>query len=175
MTDLLGLSIVAERVELRTVSEADVADIHAHFTPDITRYMQPKSATNIVETQQFVATAMGHARAGTDLQMVVLRKAGGEFLGCVGLHDLDRPDPETGVWIKQTAHGSGLGLEAVAALLDWAQRQLRFTHIRYPVDRRNTASRAIAEHLDGAIRREFRSVSAAGIELDQVEYWIAKR
>lgn len=175
MTDLLGLTITADRIELHTVSDADVPDIHTHFTPDITRYMHPKAATDIEETQRFVVAARRKARAGIDLQMVVRRKANGEFLGCVGLHDLDRPDPETGVWIKQAAHSQGLGREAVSALLDWAQRQLDFTHVRYPVDRRNTASRAIAEHLNGVIPREFRSISAAGTELDQFEYWIAKR
>lgn len=175
MTDLLGLTIVADRVELRTVSDADAPDIHTHFTPDITRHMHPKAATDIEETQRFVATARRNARAGLDLQMVVRRKADGEFLGCVGLHDLDRPDPETGVWIKQAAHGQGLGREAVSALLDWAQQQLDFTHVRYPVDRRNAPSRAIAEHHLGVIGREFCSVSASGAELDQIEYWIAKR
>jgi len=68
-----------------------------------------------------------------------------------GLEDCDRPSPELGLWIKESAHGQGFGREVVAALAEWAHKTLGKESFFYPVAVQNTASRRIAEALRGEI------------------------
>lgn len=154
--------------------------IHAGFTSvmfetfnaRVTRYMHPKPSDTVEEMGRFVRDSVVGLTAGTNLQMVILSRPDEAFLGCIGLHELDRPDPEMGLWLKEAAQGHGLGREAASALIAWARAQNRFTCIRYPVDRRNLASRKIPACHGGVIVKEFRAISGSGVELDLVEYRI---
>ena len=169
---LLTVRIESERVLL--------VPIHAGFTPPmfetfnarITRYMHPKPSDTVEEMERFVSESMAGLAAGTNLQMVILSRPDEAFLGCIGLHELDRPDPEMGLWLTEQAQGRGLGREAARALIAWARAQGRFACIRYPVDRRNLASRKIPEHHGGVIVQTFSDVSQSGFVLDLVEYRI---
>ena len=142
------------------------------FDTRITRYMYPKPSDTVEEMGRFVSESVEGLVAGTNLQMVILSRPDEVFLGCIGLHAVDRSDPEMGLWLKEAAHGRGLGREAAGALIAWACAQGRFTCIRYPVDRRNLASRKIPEAHGGVIVRTFSAVSLGGVELDLVEYRI---
>lgn len=42
----------------------------------------------------------------------------GEFLGLVGIHNLDTLTPEFGIWLKNTTHSHGFGREAVQGVYD---------------------------------------------------------
>jgi RimJ/RimL family protein N-acetyltransferase len=60
--------------------------------------------------------------AGTDVPLVVRLASSHEFLGMAGLHHIPAPEPEVGIWIKETMHGYGFGREAVAAVVSFAAR-----------------------------------------------------
>ena len=124
-------------------------DIFAEFTDEVTKLMYPRAPVEIEETKTFIATSIANLREGSHLQMVILDKATGQFLGCAGLHELESARPELGVWLKMPAHGSDLGFEAVSALVEWARRNLQCRSLRYPVDERNISSRRIPERLEG--------------------------
>ena len=117
-------------------------------------------------------TSIKENKAGTNLQMVVLNKETGDFLGCAGLHKIDEKTPELGIWIKKSAHGHGYGKEAMHALKSWADQNLNYDYILYPVDTRNVVSRRIPESLGGKITREYSLVSETGRKLHMVEYRI---
>jgi RimJ/RimL family protein N-acetyltransferase len=102
----------------------------------------------------------------------VLLAETGEFLGHGGMHDVDSPTPELGIWLKKSAHGQKYGIEAVTAVVHWACDNLDVRYLRYPVDRRNVPSRRIPEALGGVIEAEYGWTSDAGRELDLVEYRI---
>lgn len=108
------------------------------------------------------------------MQLVIMDKASGEFLGCVGLHHIDKKDPEFGIWLKKEAHGNKYGVEAIAALKEWADDNLDYDYIRYPVVKENIASRKIAETVGGEPKREFMAKNANGDVMDEVEYWMYK-
>lgn len=175
MSTSLSLSSVvidAPRVRLVPIHAGFTSAMFETFDARITRYMYPKPSDTVEEMGRFVSDSVAGLAAGTNLQMVILSRSDEVFLGCIGLHALDRPDPEMGLWLKESAHGHGLGREAAGALIAWAREQGRFACIRYPVDRRNLASRKIPEAHGGVIVSEFRMVSLGGIELDLVEYRI---
>lgn len=164
--------IESERLRLVPISEEYAEDIFREFTEEITLYMYSRSPKQIEETLQYVRKARGEIEAGTDFPVVVLRKESGEFLGGGGLHNLDTDTPEFGIWIKKSAHGNGYGKEAVCALKDWADTNLSYKYLVYPVDKKNVASRKIAEALDGVIEKECQVTNDAGKILDEVVYRI---
>lgn len=172
ITSLCSVRIESDRVLLVPIHAGFTSAMFETFDARITRYMNPKPSETIEEMGRFVSDSVAGLAAGTNLQMVILSRPDEVFLGCIGLHELDRPDPEMGIWLKESAHGRGLGREAAGALIAWALEQGRFACIRYPVDRRNLASRKIPQAHGGVIVRAFRAVSLGGIELDLVEYRI---
>ena len=97
---------------------------------------------------------------------------GGEFLGCVGLHRPHTRFPELGIWLKKSAQGMGYGSEAIRALKDWADRNLDYVYLVYPVDRNNSASRRIPESLGGKPVASYEKMSMGGNRLDIIVYRI---
>jgi RimJ/RimL family protein N-acetyltransferase len=113
--------------------------------------------------------------AGAELYLVVRLRSTGEFLGMAGLHGLGNAEPETGIWIKENAHGFGYGREAIATLIAWASRERGTQAFIYPVVEENGPSRRLVEGLGGAVVGTRRLVKAAGIEHPEVVYRIPAR
>ena len=80
--------------------------------------------------------------------------------------------PELGIWIKKSAHGHGYGKEAVVALKEWANENIEYEYILYPVVDENYASRRIPEFLGGKIAREYDKESMSGKKWHFIEYRI---
>lgn len=172
-TDLRALVIESPRLRLRAISDQCTGEIYRHFTADITRYMLPAPASDISQTQAFVASALLGLDRGDDLHFVICRRDDDEFLGVCGLHGEGiAAEPELGIWLKKAAHGNRYGREAIAALRTWAREHIDFERLIYPVDRRNIPSRRIAEHLGGVVIDEKKVMSMGGLELDEVVYAI---
>jgi len=149
-------------------------DIFRSFTPELTIYMQPKAAEKIKETIEYINGSMARNAAGGNLGLVILKKESGEFLGNAGLHHTDTKTPELGIWVKKAAHGHGYGKEAMFALKKWADDNLDYEYILYPVDHRNFASRRIPEALGGKVFREYDSIGQSGNQMHTLEYRIYK-
>lgn len=146
--------------------------IFSLFSSDITTYMYPQSANDISETIQFINSSIKSMEDGTNLQLVILNSDTDEFLGCSGLHETVSGTPELGIWLKKFAHGYGYGIEAIGAIIEWTNKNIPFEYIKYPVDKRNYASKRIPEFYGGKIKSENKTINSAGFELDIVEYWI---
>jgi len=154
------------------ISFAFTEEIFREFTPEITRFMSPRSPKKLEETKQFIQSSLEKMKKNQDLQMVILKKATKEFLGCAGLHHLDTCSPELGIWIKKSAHGQGFGREAISALKKWADNNLEYEYLLYPVDQDNLPSRRIPESLGGIIARKYNQKSQSGKTLHLLEYRI---
>ena len=172
MVDLTNIVIETDRLRLLSTSEDFVNDIFTEFTKDITKFMLPKSPSAVDETLNFIKTSREKMSQGEELQVVILNIATGEFLGHGGISKLSTDTPELGIWIKRSAHGNKYGREAVGGLKEWAVNNLKFKYLMYPVDKRNVASRKIAESLGGVIGAEYKENNMSGDLLDQVEYRI---
>jgi RimJ/RimL family protein N-acetyltransferase len=170
--DRLGVVIESSRLRLVAASEAYAPVIFQEFTAEITRFMFPKPADDISETLGFIRGARERIRSGQELDMAILLRETGEFIGHGGLHHIDGETPELGIWIKRGAHGHAYGREAVTALAGWAFENLNVRYLTYPVDRRNAASRTIPEALGGRVEAEYEHRALTGNVLDIVEYRI---
>ena len=171
---LASLRIVGNRVVLNSICNRYSKEIFKEFTPEITKYMWPKSAETIEETLSFISESLEGMRSGNDLTLVVTKKDNGEFLGCCGLHGKGNTRiPELGIWIKITAHGNKYGREAIQTLVSWAIKNIDFDYVIYPVDKANTASRKIPESLGGVVFEEKMAPTMHGTILDLVVYKIS--
>ena len=168
--NFLELTIETDRLMLIPLSDKYKEDVFCEFTDEITTYMYPKPNESMEALEKHYEETREEMKKGEDYSFTVVDKETEEFIGRGGLHKPHTPTPELGIWIKKSAHGNGYGREVVTAVKKWADRNLQYEYIAYPVDKRNTASRKIPESLGGQIMKEYKQVNMAGKELDEVEY-----
>lgn len=172
--DLTKVEIQTERLKIIPISTNYAEEIYREFNPEVTRYMYPKPAESLSDTLYFLNIAQQLLLQGEDLSIVILKKGSKEFLGGGGINHVNTPTPQLGIWIKMSAHGNKYGREAVNGLKEWADENLKYDYLTYPVDKSNIASRKIAESLGGVIKKEYTKINKSGNTLDEVEYWIYK-
>src|SRR5438045_9052726 len=100
MPDLTRVLIESERLTLVPTSETYAREIFQEFTSEITRYMFPKPADTIDDTLAFLRQAKTDLETNEALNVAILARASGEFLGHGGLHNLKSRTPELGIWTK---------------------------------------------------------------------------
>jgi RimJ/RimL family protein N-acetyltransferase len=160
-------------VLLRPISERDTWQVFENFTTEVTRYMVPQPSDRVEDTIQFIRRSLAAMDRGENLHLVIVDKTSGEFLGGCGLHGRGTPrTPELSIWLKVAAHGSGYGREAITALVRWAEQNLLFDYLIYPVDRENIPSRKIPESLGGEIFEETVCSQQDGSDLNIIIYHI---
>ncbi len=170
--DTSNITIETQNLCLMGITLDYKDNIFREFTTEITTHMTPKAAEIIEETIEFIETSIKENRDGSNFQMVILDKKSKDFLGCGGLHHIDRKTPELGIWIKKSAHGHGYGKEAMIALKEWADKNMDYEYILYPVVEENYPSRRIPEFLDGKVAREYDKINMSGKNLHLLEYRI---
>jgi len=163
--------IPTPRLQLSQFQITDAEEVFACITPAITRFMRWEPPT----WSEYLARCEERMRAPNPntFSFVIRRRDNHECLGMTALEDADQPSPELGLWLKESAHGQGFGREVVAALAGWAHESLGKESFIYPVAVQNTASRRIAEGLQGEI-----SGSRTSPKYDSVVYripWKPKR
>lgn len=77
----------------------------------------------------------------------VIEKETCEVLGVAGLNREGADAAELHYWIRTDHAGRGLTTEAGRALVEWAQNDLRVSHLTLWAGRENYASRRVAEKL----------------------------
>lgn len=169
---LLNEQLESVRLLIVPISMKYINEIFREFTSEITTYMYPAPAENISEIQKFIEDSLRGLADGSNLQLVVITKESQEFLGCAGLHHVDGKTPEMGIWIKKSAHGNGYGKEAMIAVKKWADKNLDYDYLLYPVADKNISSRKIPESLGGRIEREYDDIGMAGNKFHSLEYRI---
>ncbi len=170
--NLFEIEIKTERLRLEPIELSHAEDCFKYMDNSVTTYMYPKPADDISETIAWINGARGKMKKGSNVQLVIINKTTGEFLGCAGLHEVDLKTPEFGVWTKKDSHGNGYGREAITAIYNWACSNIEFDYIIYPVDKRNIASRKIPESLGGIVKKEYKEKNMAGVELYLLDYHI---
>ena len=170
--NLFNVEIETERLILKPVSLEYKDMIFSEFTDDTTKFMFPSTPKKIEETEKFIKESVDEMEKGINFLISIFDKKTNEFLGGGGIHYLDTENPELGIWIKKSAHGNKYGREAVAGLKEWADKNLEYEYLLYPVVKENIASRKIPESLGGKVTREFIKKKQSGEDMELVEYRI---
>jgi len=170
--DTSNITIETKNLCLKGITFEYKGDIFREFSPEITTHMFPKPADKIEETEEFIETSIKENKEGSNFQIVILDKKSKNFLGCGGVHNIDRKTPELGIWIKKSAHGHGYGKEAIIALKEWADENLNYDYLLYPVVDENLPSRRIPEFFGAKIAREYDEKNMSGKKQHILEYRI---
>lgn len=112
--------ITSGRLALRPFSGADADEAFACITPTLTRYLSFEPAATPADFEAVWRGWLADIATGTHFNFTLRERAGGAFLGLLGLHNARTAEPELGLWIREDAHGRGYGREAVRALAEWA-------------------------------------------------------
>jgi RimJ/RimL family protein N-acetyltransferase len=168
--EYLHLARYTKRLLIKPISLQYKEEIFQEFTSEIATYLYAAPPQEISGTEFFINQSLLDMEKGENLTVVILKKDSQEFLGCSGINHLKSLHPQTGIWLKKSAHGQGYATEVITALKEWADENLDYEYLRYPVDRANTASRKIPEKLGGKINREYDHTNLAGRILNILEY-----
>jgi len=172
--DFLSIEIAGERILLSPISLSASNDIYREFTNEITRYMFPSSPSDISQINSFIEMSVEGMNNQTDLVLKITNLESGDFLGVCGIHSKGNPRaPELGIWLKKSVHLNHYGREAISFLVKWAQENIVFNHLIYPVDRDNIPSIKVAEFLGGEIVGESAKESMSGTILNEITYKIS--
>lgn len=174
MKNLSSTIIKTERLVLKPVSLEYKEFIFSELTDEVTEFMYPQTPKEMVDVEKFINKAREDMENGTNFNVSIFKKETNEFLGGGGIHRLDTKTPEFGIWIKKSAHGNKYGQEAVAGLKQWADENLDYEYLLYPVAKENIASRKIPESLGGKLIREYMGKREGREDMEEVEYRIYK-
>lgn len=169
---LLDQVIETERLLLVPVSEKYAQNMLEELTDEITEHMSFYSPKSLEEEIEFVNISRGKMEKGEDFVVTILLKTTKEFLGGAGIHAVNTSTPELGIWTKKSAHGKKIGREAIAGLKKWADENVDYDYLIYPVVKINIPSRKIAESLGGKVVSEEIKETPWGKKLDEVIYHI---
>ncbi|MGM9997877.1 MAG: GNAT family N-acetyltransferase [Candidatus Bruticola sp.] len=165
-------SLETERLKLVPQSHDYCDDIFREFTAEVARYMIPQPNSNKDYTVQFIEDCIKAHQLASDLEVVILDKNSGAFLGCLGVLGLNKKTPSLGLWLKKSAWRQGYACESVQAVLNWLKNYRSYRYVIYPVDRDNTASRHVAEKCGGVLDNVYAEKNMTGQVLNVCEYHI---
>lgn len=141
------------RLKLRLVELEDAQEVFQNFNEEIIEYLYPAVNPSLEATIEVIKGMIEKQQTKQEEVYAIVLLENEEFLGLMGLHDLQKETPEIGIWTKKSAHGHHYGREAVGLLLDRA-RELGIAKLSYPVDYRNIASCKIALYFGGQLMIE---------------------
>lgn len=148
--NLHEVSISTQRLNLNPFSAEDADETFNCITPTLTRYMawdpQPRH-----EFDQTWNGWLKNFKARSEIIFVIREAHSQIFVGLVGLHRMQTPHPELGIWIREDYHYHGYGKEAVSGVAKWAIDFVKPDYFIYPVAEENYPSRKIAESLGGKV------------------------
>lgn len=144
------------------------------LTKEVTKYMYSVPFKSVKRAKKFINYFRQWYVNWTDILLMVIRKSDSKFLWCIGIHHIDRIDPEFWIWFCSRAQWKWYAIESMRALYNRWENELKYEYIKYPVDRRNIWSRKIAEKLGWVVATEYSMTSKTWKELDVLEYRIQK-
>ncbi len=146
------------RLILKPIKLSDANEVYDNFNEDIIEFLYPNVHESLDETIDVLENMIDKRREDVDYVYTIRNKQTNEFLGLIGLHQLNTEAPELGIWLKQSAHNQKYGTESVRALLNLT-KALGYHSVTYPVDHRNKASVKIPLHFNGKLIKSMQQVT----------------
>ncbi len=168
--DLNDLEIKTERLTLRLIQESDAQDIFDNYDDETAKFSGELKAINTEEQIRKIKKLKVEMANNKFFSFVIL-DAKNEFQGCTS--SFTRPDggQNIGIWIKKDSRNNNLATEAVNKMINWIQKNLKFSYISYFYFDGNEISQKLCEKLEGFtfnskknILNEFLNKNQDGIE-----------
>lgn len=153
------VTLHTDRLVLSVPTEADIDPItEAAQDPEVPRWTTLPSPYIRADAEQFIEKA--HAWWDAESELTWGIRAGGEWIGMIGLHRVERGESaEIGYWMAAQARGNGYLTEAAHAVVDFAfdPHGLDLTRVAWRAVVGNVASARAARSLgfryEGLVRQ----------------------
>ena len=141
-----GLTDGSIRLRLRADSDNE-AMIAALQDPEIPRWTRVPDGYDERAAAEWASESRRQRDAGEGLHLVIAEAENDEFLGSVGVHNINRAEGrcDIGYYLAREARGRGVMTSAVQMLSRWVFENLPVERIEITVEPANAASRAVAE------------------------------
>jgi RimJ/RimL family protein N-acetyltransferase len=159
--------IHSERLIIRRIKPGDGALIYAGVVEALDSLRQwPASLPwavfepSVAASEAFAQTASDNFEQRRSLEMVMILKATGQYVGGAGFHAIDWfvPKLEVGYWCRPQFQKLGLTSEAIKCISDFAIEHWKAQRLVCLTDHENLAGRRVAENagyrLEGVLRNE---------------------
>ena len=163
------LLINTNRLILKTIDEKYIDDINLNFTQEITQYMPFNPNGDKNEILNFVENSRRNLIQKTDIVFVALNLEM-KFIGCCGIHNINKESVEVGLWLGKEYQNQGFGTEIIHALIAFIEQNFEFNYIIYPVDKENIRSRKIPEKLGFVPFKTYKKRKNDLIDLHIIEF-----
>jgi RimJ/RimL family protein N-acetyltransferase len=143
-------TLVADRVKLRWLTEADIAQLYAVFShPGAMQFWSTPAMTQQAQAAEYLRDIHQCFAAKTLFQWGIANRKSDEVIGTCTLHQLDVRNcrAEIGFALNPVHWGNGFATEAVTRMLQYAFGPLKLHRIEADVDPRNAASIAVLSRL----------------------------
>jgi RimJ/RimL family protein N-acetyltransferase len=143
-------SIAAARVRLRRLTRDDAGAIFEMFShPDVTRYWSAAPYTELAQAEKRIAESLEYYAKDTAYPLAVVRISDERVVGNCTLWNFHRQNrrAEVGYALARPFWGHGYMHEAMAAMIDFAFREMRLHRLEADIDPRNVPSAKILERL----------------------------
>jgi [ribosomal protein S5]-alanine N-acetyltransferase len=147
-------------IRLRLRADADTpAVVAACRDPEVPRWTRVPEPYDERTAAEWTVESKRQQEAGEGLHLVIADAESDEFLGSIGVHDIDRAEGRCniGYFLAPEARGRGVMRRAVQLLSRWAFENLPVERIEITIHPENAASRAVAEHAGYAFEGVLRS------------------
>ncbi len=135
-------------IRLRLRADSDTAALVAACRdPEVERWTRVPEGYDEQSAAEWSAEARRQREAGEGIHLVIADAGSDEFLGAIGIHDIDRAEGrcDIGYYLAPEARGRGAMTRAVRLLSRWAFESLPVDRIEITIEPANAASRAVAE------------------------------
>jgi [ribosomal protein S5]-alanine N-acetyltransferase len=135
-------------IRLRLRADADTpAVVVACRDPEVPRWTRVPEPYDEGTAAEWAVESKRQQEAGEGLHMVIADAESDEFLGSIGVHDIDRAEGRCniGYFLAPEARGRGVMTRAVQLLSRWAFESLPVERIEITIHPENAPSRAVAE------------------------------
>jgi [ribosomal protein S5]-alanine N-acetyltransferase len=161
-------------VRVRLPADADVPRIvEACRDPEVSRYTTVPSPYQPPHTVEWMQRGLAGLAAGTDVQAVIADADGGDVLGTISLHEINRAASRcvAGYLVGPWARQRGVAARALYVMCGFAFDDLRLARVEVTIEPGNTASQATAEAVGFQEEGLLRSyMTVAGARRDMMMY-----
>lgn len=153
-----GISDGSIRIRLWADSD-EPAVIAALQDPEIPRWTRVPENYDESDASEWTVERRRQQETGEGVHLVIVDAEGDEFLGAIGVHDVEREEGRCniGYYLAREARGGGVMTRAVRMLSKWVFESLPVERIEIPVIVENSASRRVAERAGYAFEGVLRS------------------
>lgn len=124
--------IKTKRLLLRGIRKSDAAAIYAYASdPVVTRYVIWPTHTSLKDSKAYIRYQAKEVKSGKSLIYGIVLKETGEYIGSIGLHDINRTEKhaEAGYVIARQHWGKGYVPETLKAVMAFGFKKLKLVRI----------------------------------------------